>query len=391
MQRAPYKAIDRYYNQTLEYNVPLPIFRRSVMPGQTANLDAVLDMKTAALPVSLNKLICTASYFYVPYSMIWDGWIDFITEGTGTFPLGPQLLKTFDKAATSVNSSMMRRAYKLVYNQYYGDEDSSTGLYDVTADTTVLLDKPVLTLEQRLRELLPASQFTADEYVAPVVGADATINHGDFSRSAATARRNFRFDKSGNKYVDYLKQFGAKPNFEVQIAPEHLGSVTRDIDPRTQAATDGANLGALSTYYSMKIPHSFRSKRFEEHGIVIGIAYCRPVSFDQALAASDLTMTARDKFFNGTNVNQEVNWTEFGGLSADLIVPPSFRYSAGQHVMNNNGQADMVLTNNSGSVNNRYAVNTISPDEATLGTDSLAYLNDVTWSGVSPASTQLVF
>jgi len=39
----------------------------------------------------------------------------------------------------------------------------------------------------------------------------------------------------------------------------------------------------------------------------------------------------------------------------------------------------------------RYGAITISPSEATLGTDSFCYMNDVTWSGASPASTSLVF
>jgi len=392
MQRSSYKTIDRYYNQTLEYNVPLMVFRRSVMPGQTANLDAHLDMKTAALPVTMNKLVLTVLYFFVPNSMLWDGWIDFITEGTGTFPTGPELKKTFDLAVSSVNNALFRRAYKLVYNQYYGDENSAAGLYTVDADTTVTLDKPVLTLEQRLRELLPASQFTDDTFAAPVDGTpEAQINLNEMSRANAQARRDFNFEKSGDKYVDYLRQFGARPNYEVQIAPEHLGTRTMDIEPRTTAATDGANLGALATYYSAKVPHGFRSKRFEEHGVVIGVAYCRPVFFNTAYRASDMVMTSQSEFFNGVNVNQKMNLNEISGASADLVVPPSFRYTAGQHVHNNNGQPDMVLTLSNSSLAIRYGTVTIPPQEPTLGTDSLAYLNDCTWSGVSPASTALVF
>jgi len=287
---------------------------------------------------------------------------------------------------------MMRRAYKLIYNQYYGDENSASGLYDVDADTLVTFDKPVLTLEQRLRELLPASQFTDDEYVAPVVGADATINHSDFSRSASNARRDFKFEKSGDKYVDYLRNFGVNPNWETQSAPEHLGSITRDVGSRVSAATDGANLGSLRSYFSAEIPQRFSRKRFEEHGIVVGIAYARPTVFNTELAASDGEMISRDMFFNGDQVNLKMTYNKLtGGASDEIIVPPSFPYTAGQHVINNNGQADMALTIANSALAVRYGVITINPSEATLGTDSFAYHNDVTWSGASPASTSLVF
>jgi len=392
MQRSPYKAIDRYYTQGTQYNVPLPIFRRAVMPGQTANLDGTVDVRTAALPPTTSKMVATVSYFYVPYRLIWDGWVDWITDGTGTFPTSAVLAPSmFENEAT--NSTMMRRAYKLVYNQYFGDENSDTPLYDVTDDTVVTFDKPVLALEQRYREVLRADQFTDDEYVAPVVGADATINHSDFSRSAGNARRDFKFEKSGDKYVDFLRNFGVNPNWETQSAPEHLGSVTRDIKPRISAATDGANLGSLRSYYSMEIPTRFRGKRFEEHGIVVGIAYMRPVIFNKGLCASDTRMFTREQFFNGDNTNIKVNWNILaGGASEETIVPPSYPYTVGQHVFNNNGAlGDLALVIDSGDINRRYGVITITPSEATLGTDSFCYTNDLIWSGSSPASTALTF
>jgi len=391
MQRSSYKAIDRYYNQGTQYNVPIPTFRRDVMPGQTASLSASLSFRTAALPVTLSKLVVTTSYFFVPYRLLWDGWVDFITDGTGTFPVGPASAYLWDNSVAN-NSVMMRRAYKLIYNQYYADENSDTGLYTVDNDTGVTFDKPVLAIEQRLRELLRADQFTDDEYVAPVVGADATINHSDFSRSASNARRDFNFEKSGDKYVDFLRNFGVNPNWETQSAPEHLGTSTRDVMSRVSAATDGASLGALRSYFSLDMPHGFKSKRFDEHGIVVGIAYARPIVFNTSTDASGVNMTSRDAFFNGDNVNIKSNWADLvNGISEDVVIPPSWRYTAGQHILNNNGNADMALTIASGDINRRYGVITISPSEATLGTDSFAYSNDCTWSGASPASTSLVF
>jgi len=393
MQRSSYKAIDRYYNQGTQYNVPMAIFRRSVMPGQTANLDAMLDVRTAALPPTTSKMVCSVSYFFVPYRLIWDGWVDFITDGTGTFPASAaQIPELFD--TQSNNSAMMRRAYKLIYNQYYGDENSESGLYTVTSDATTTLDKPVLALEQRYREVLKSDQFTDDSYVAPVDGTpEATINLSDFSRANSNARRDFRFEKSGDKYVDFLRQFGVEPNWETQDAPEHLGSVTKDIKPRIQAATDGASLGSLRSYYSAEIAGRFQSKRFMEHGIVVGVAYMRPVIFNKALCASDVRMVSRENFFNGDNVNIKGTWGNLaGGAADDVIVPPAYRYSVGQHVFNDNGATgDLALTIDNGDLNRRYGVITISPSEATLGTDSFCYTNDVTWSGKSPASTALTF
>jgi len=126
------------------------------MSGQTANFDGKLFFCIAALPVILFKLVVTASYFYVPYRLIWDGWVDYITDETGMF-LTFFVAAPFMFDAVATNSAMMRRAYKLIYNQYYGDENFDTGLYAVDNDAAVVFDKPVFALEQRFCEVLPAT------------------------------------------------------------------------------------------------------------------------------------------------------------------------------------------------------------------------------------------
>jgi len=389
MKRYPYKTLDRYYNQTSTLGVPICCFRRSVMPGQTVSLDAEMEFRSSAWPVSMNKLVNTVSYFYVPYRLLWDGWVNYITDGTGTLPTDATLQPiVFDTEGTS--TVFARRAYKLIYNQFFGDENSVTGLYNIINDAETL-NHAVLQLEQRLRDLLLASQFQTDTYDATVVGAVATTDLQEFSRAAAAARRNFSFDSSGDKYNDFLKKFGARPTFNEQIAPEYLGGITKDVAPRTQAATDGANLGALRTYYSDRIRSGFGKKSFNEHGIILGIQYSRPVMFRNTMTAVDVDMKNLDDYFRGDNVNRKTNFDKFGGTAADIIEPPSYNYTQGQHVMNNNGQADMVLTSANETVDVRYAPVTITPSEATLGTDAYAIHNECRITGASPASTKLVY
>jgi len=391
MQRSPYKSTDRYYNQQASLNIPLLCYRRAVMPGQTLDIGAQIRMRSAALNLNIGKVVHTTNFFYVPNRLLWDGWIDYITDETGTFPAcNTADAKMFEDTISNLNP-FFRRAYKFIYNEYYGDEKIITP-YDVDDDTVATHTKPVLTLEQRFRGLQQASNFPAAEYVAPVVGADATINHGDFSRSASEARRDFRFEKSGNKYVDFLRQFGANPEFNEQVAPEYLGGSTRDISARVQAASDGANLGALRSYYASDKTVRTGKKRFEEHGVVLGLTFLRPVLFQEDLLPADARMRSADEFFRGNNVNVPLNLSEIGGTSEDMLVPPNWRYTAGQHLSNNNGQADMIFTQNTLTGDDmRYRLSSPTVAESTLGTDAWAVFCETRNEGVMPASGSLTF
>lgn len=391
MKRFSYNSVDRYYNQHSVLNAPLCVFRRAVLPGQTVNINGSMTVRSAAVAPNVSKVITSVFFFYVPYRTIWDQFVDFITDNGSVSPLSnrteiPQLFET-DSC-----SPLARRAYKLIYNQFFGDENSNEPLYDITDDTVLTLDKPVLNLEQRFRQLLPESQFATVNFEAPVSGSDATIELQRFSRSMADARRDFNFDKSGDKYVDFLRKMGANPDFNEQESAEFLGVRSVDIQGRIQASTDGATLGQMRSYFNAEMPVAVEKKRFGEHGIVLGLALTRPIVFNTRLGASDFRISTRNEFFDGNQVNIELASGDIDPLSADTyIVPPAYRYVAGQHVVNNNGNDDLVYTNNVTGAANQYTRFTMSPLEATLGTDSFSYLLDCKYWGQTPASTELTF
>lgn len=75
-------------------------------------------------------------HFFVPNRLIWDKWEDFITggDGTGDIPVPPTVLSTVaskdlqdymgvPRRAGVAISALPMRAYNLIYNEYYRDQD----------------------------------------------------------------------------------------------------------------------------------------------------------------------------------------------------------------------------------------------------------------------------
>ena len=139
MQRYSLNMKGGTYNEDKSYKLT-PIYRQQVVPGTTVDIDAMMNCKSSAL----TKLITTPAlvsmwFFYVPHRLVWDDWTSFISkkEGAPLFPftnIGASFMFDKQEPASTLNfSPLYRRAYKLVYNEYFANDVS--GRYDITADS----------------------------------------------------------------------------------------------------------------------------------------------------------------------------------------------------------------------------------------------------------------
>jgi len=123
MQRYNLNLKGGTYTQGDTYKA-LPILRQQVVPGQTVNIEADINLKTAAY---LNNLttpsMMSVWFFYVPHRLSWDGWTSFISkeEGAPSFPVISDPLNRVapfffegnsDSTAAANGSPLFRRAYK---------------------------------------------------------------------------------------------------------------------------------------------------------------------------------------------------------------------------------------------------------------------------------------
>ena len=139
---------------TLDAGFLIPIFVDEALPGDTFSLKATLfgRMATPIHPV-LDNLYMDTFYFAVPIRLIWDNWQKFNGEqddpGDSTDFLVPQVISP-DPAGFAEDSifdyfgiptmvpnlsvsALWARAYNLIYNQWFRDENLQQSLF-ITKD-----------------------------------------------------------------------------------------------------------------------------------------------------------------------------------------------------------------------------------------------------------------
>jgi len=131
------------YKTTFDAGYLVPVFVDEVLPGDSYNvrMHAFGRMATPIFPVMDNVLL-HSFFFFVPYRLIWDNWQKFMGEQidpgdsvsyllpTMTSPAGgyaEQSLHDYfgipTKVAGLVHTSMWHRAYNLIWNEWFRDQN----------------------------------------------------------------------------------------------------------------------------------------------------------------------------------------------------------------------------------------------------------------------------
>lgn len=300
-----------------------------VAPGTTLNGSSV-RINVSSLVTDefyLAPMMVQAFSFYVPYRILWDGWVDFIggTDPQENTPRFPALPADWTLGYNG-GSTLPLRAFKAVYNEYFGQEiegRTDTWYSDIAADT-----------DQTQRLVRVWDQFqssTSTEDVSdttlniPVSGANAAMS----LRELAVALRNYHRSKNqsltGDKYVDTMRAMGVDLDWRLQNAPEFLGQTSVIVQP-TQVENTGeqAELGAQYSRYKAKLNHTLRKRRsFAEHGVIVDVFAARWA----VGAGSDLvyTMWANKDYFSPDTISEYD--TNFG------VTPRMNTYRAGRNVV----------------------------------------------------------
>ena len=219
--------------------------------------------------------------FYVPNRLAWDGWEDFITEGTGTIP-------TWDPADpnganwTLVNSddtqnALFHRGYNLIWNEYFRDEDDA----EVAIDDYVNEPRNAYELREMYNELRnEPEQGTDSSFDGSVTGSTATIQAADARDALRLLRLKERRSMFGDRYFDILRSYGVKTNYNMLERPESLGRSRHVVSftdiPATSTTSGGSTVGDLAGHGIVGLHHRLPRKAFSEHGYIYGLAVVRP-------------------------------------------------------------------------------------------------------------------
>ena len=145
------------YKTTMDAGYLIPFFVDEVLPGDTFKLrvNAFVRMNTLVAPFMDNVFMDTF-FFFVPSRLIWDNWQRFCGEqknpgdstdflipslsGTNTFTngsifdyMGLPTGGALDPTITPINA-LPFRAYNLIYNEWFRDENLIDSIPVVTGD-----------------------------------------------------------------------------------------------------------------------------------------------------------------------------------------------------------------------------------------------------------------
>jgi hypothetical protein len=368
MKRSKF-SLSNYKLLSADMGELVPIGLTEVLPGDTIQqaTSALVRVSPLLSPV-MHPVHVRIHHWFVPHRIIWDRWEDFITGGpdgfddsefpTITMPSGGGAavgsLADYLGVPTGVNSlevsALPFRAYGLIWNEWYRDQDLQTKLNvslesgnDTSTNTTLqncawekdyftsarpwTQKGPEVTLPlgtaapvKSYAAMNPATAYamTNDNNANNPVKALNLANSNLYSDlTAATAasvntlREAFaiqRYEEAraryGSRYTEYLRYLGVRSSDARLQRPEYLGGGKQTIQfsevLQTGVTTDGDDQEGVGNLKGHGIA-ALRSNRyrrfFEEHGYIITVMSVKPKTiYSQGLPRTWNRRTKEDFF-----------------------------------------------------------------------------------------------
>lgn len=322
---------------SLNFGAITPILCREVLPGDKWSLQQEHLLKFAPLvsPLMHNMDVYT-HYFFVPNRLIWDEFQDFIsgqsldTNGQIIEPIHPyvRLGELIDGDASTQStkgsiwdylgypvydagyggtdniqdaayvlpiSSLPLRAFSLIWNEYYRDQDleqplefpKTSGIDDISPYNT---QYQILT---RFTKGVPPASYEKDYIMSarPWAQKGATVmlnNTSDPYISVNETRRAFALQKwlertarGGSRYIEQLfSHFGVTSSNKALQRPQYLGGSKNNVmigeNMQTSETTANSPQGNRAGFANAYNDSHIFSEEFEEHGLLIGAMFIRP-------------------------------------------------------------------------------------------------------------------
>ena len=354
------------HKTTFDADYLIPILVDDIIPGDTFNVNChfFARLATPKFPI-MDNLYLETFFFFVPYRLLWDNWekfcgaqddpsdsIDFTIPKMGSLAVTAGTLANYfglpiGSLASGEVSAMPCRAYNLIYNEWFRDQNLQDSVYTYTGDAvagwagnyellkrgkrhdyfTSCLPWPqkgdavtmplgtsapiastaanltdiivqdglgtsnVDTLNSGVTNLRAGSSTTGSVNLLADLANAVSPSINDIRLAFQTQRLLERDARSGTRYVEtILAHYGVTvPDFRVQ-RPEFLGggSSPLNITPVAQTTYQGTPAagdmkGALAGFGTVSGRHGF-TKSFVEHGVLIGLANVRSdITYSQGI------------------------------------------------------------------------------------------------------------
>lgn len=360
----PRSRFDLSYSYKTSFNLGdlIPCYIQEILPGDTLKVDTteVYRTTTPFIRPIMDNLFLDVHYFFVPYRLVLDTWKSVMGENedgpwaqdsvysvphvTGVVKAGSLANYLGIPISNSLNIQVSRlpfRAYALIYNHYYRDENYQDPVYVSTSDTEVapLNDNAFgpnniygkVAKANKIRDYftncLPAPQ-KGDAVSVPVLGVENLFNYNgvpynlfgidyeisgveevafklndngtyanvgsddvyisnlgasvnDIRSAFAMQRQLERLALFGSRYNEMLYgEFGVKAPANILQYPEYLSGTRSPVSVTQVNQTSQSTEDsplAQVSGYSLSNGRQGFAKSFIEHGLVLGLACVRQV------------------------------------------------------------------------------------------------------------------
>lgn len=391
----------------------IPVMCDEVVPGDVFKIgnQAVVRFQPLVAPI-LHEINMYVHYFFVPYRILWDDWEDFISGGVDGQFSDP--IPEWEPIVTTEGSlwdffgfpvgvdpdgayplDFPRRAYNLVYNEYYRDENLQT---EVPLTNETILNRawekdrftsalpwqqrgtaPALPISGSTSAVWPSNIFlnsgggvnvgftpssspSAGFYVPnanAVINARESLNSNTVDLSTASTfdiadlRLAFQIQKwmernarAGVRYTEFLRaHFGVSPRDERLQRPEYIGGskapcIISEVlqTSSTDSTTPQGNLAG----HGITVSDAYCGKyHAQEFGLIIGIMSIMPRSaYSQGIDKQWLRKTKYDFYFP-----EFANLSEQAILNAEICATGTASHN--QDIFGYQGRYDEMRTKNS--------------------------------------------
>jgi hypothetical protein len=306
------------YKTTMNAGSLIPVFVDEALPGDTFNIStAVFGRLSTPIKPIMDNLYMDIHYFSVPLRLVWSNFKKFMGEQTNPGDSTSYLVPTITapaggyteasiydymglptKKAGIVNSALFLRAYNLIYNEWYRDENLQNSVTvntgdgpDASTDYTVL---PRGKRKDYFTSALPFAQKGTAVSVplgstAPVVLSNPSLNGRQLLRDPST--------NNLTPQTNPLTGTGAAGQFTMQSVGPQL------LDPN---GTLVANLSGATAATINQLREAFQVQRMYEKDARGGTRYTEMVRAHFGVISPDARLQ-RPEFLGGKTVNININ------------------------------------------------------------------------------------
>lgn len=307
------------YKTTMNAGYLIPIFVDEALPGDTFNIStAVFGRLSTPIKPIMDNLYMDIHYFSVPLRLVWSNFKKFMGEqnnpGDSTSYLVPTITapvggytegSIYDymglptKKAGIVNSALFLRAYNLIYNEWYRDENLQNSVTINTGDgPDASTDYSVLPRGKRKDYFTSALPFAQKGTAVSIpLGTTAPIKYGPATEGLTGT------PGATDKFVALARGVGGSLSFDYQTT---LGSGSSTAFNNSTAFNIYSDLSSATAATINQLREAFQIQRMYEKDARGGTRYTEMVRAHFGVISPDARLQ-RPEFLGGKTVNININ------------------------------------------------------------------------------------